>query len=127
MSFVYNLLIRDIRMASLRSRHATSLRKSSCSLRSHLFFPQVHYVFKYLHLSEVNVEAGQKVTVGQQIAASGNTGKSTAPHLHYQINVGNKGKVVDPMKYHKTIIEKLPESERENFKNRIAELDDLMK
>ena len=85
------------------------------------------YVFKYLHLSEVNVEAGQKVTVGQQIAASGNTGKSTAPHLHYQINVGNKGKVVDPMKYHKTIIEKLPESERENFKNRIAELDDLMK
>ena len=85
------------------------------------------YVFKYLHLSEVNVEPGQKVTVGQQIAASGNTGKSTAPHLHYQINVGNKGKVVDPMKYHKTIIEKLPESERENFKNRIAELDDLMK
>lgn len=86
------------------------------------------YVFKYLHLSEVNVEPGQKVTVGQQIATSGNTGKSTAPHLHYQINVGgNKGKVVDPMKYHKTIIEKLPESERENFKNRIAELDDLMK
>ena len=85
------------------------------------------YVFKYLHLSEVNVEPGQKVTAGQQIAASGNTGKSTAPHLHYQINVGDKGKVVDPMKYHKTIIEKLPESERENFKNRIAELDDLMK
>ena len=85
------------------------------------------YVFKYLHLSEVNVEAGQKVTVGQQIAASGNTGKSTAPHLHYQINVGNKGKVVDPMKYHKTVIEKLPESEKENFRNRIAELDELMK
>ena len=85
------------------------------------------YVFKYLHLSEVKVEAGQKVTVGQQIAASGNTGKSTAPHLHYQINVGNKGKVVDPMKYHKTIIEKLPESEKENFRNRIAELDELMK
>lgn len=85
------------------------------------------YVFKYLHLSEVNVEPGQKVTTGQQIAASGNTGKSTAPHLHYQINVGNKGKVVDPMKYHKTIIEKLPESERENFKNRTVELDDLMK
>lgn len=85
------------------------------------------YVFKYLHLSEVKVEPGQKVTVGQQIAASGNTGKSTAPHLHYQINIGNKGKVVDPMKYHKTIIEKLPSSERENFKNRISELDDLMK
>ncbi|MBP5406759.1 M23 family metallopeptidase [bacterium] len=85
------------------------------------------YVFKYLHLSEVNVEPGQKVKVGQQIAASGNTGKSTAPHLHYQINVGSKGKVVDPMKYHKTIIEKLPESERENFKNRISELESLMK
>ena len=85
------------------------------------------YVFKYLHLSEVNVEVGQKVKVGQQIASSGNTGKSTAPHLHYQINVGNKGKVVDPMKYHKTTIEKLPESERESFKNRISELESLMK
>ena len=85
------------------------------------------YVFKYLHLSEVNVEKGQKVTAGQQIAASGNTGKSTAPHLHYQINQGLKGKVVDPMKYHKTKIEKLPDSERENFRNRISEFESLMK
>ena len=84
------------------------------------------YVFKYLHLSEVNVKAGQKVTAGQEIAASSNTGKSTAPHLHYQIN-NSSGKVVDPMRYHDTKIEKLPDSERENFKNKVAELESLMK
>lgn len=85
------------------------------------------YVFKYLHLSEVDVKVGQKVSVGQQIALSGNTGKSTAPHLHYQINVGTKGKVLDPMKYHKTVIDKIPDSEKTNFRNRTAELDSLMK
>ena len=85
------------------------------------------YVFKYLHLSEVSVEKGQRVSAGQQIALSGNTGKSTAPHLHYQINLSQKGKVVDPMKYHKTIIEKLPDSAKEAFKTKVAELDSLMK
>ncbi|MEW5924835.1 MAG: M23 family metallopeptidase [Candidatus Zixiibacteriota bacterium] len=39
----------------------------------------------YGHNSELLVEEGQDVLVGGRIALSGNTGKSTAPHLHYEI------------------------------------------
>lgn len=84
------------------------------------------FVFKYLHLSEVLVEAGQTVTAGQHIANSGNTGKSTAPHLHYQINIGQKGKVQDPFVFHKTTGTSVPAAELTDFKNKTAELDTLM-
>jgi murein DD-endopeptidase MepM/ murein hydrolase activator NlpD len=52
---------------------------------------------KYAHLSRVAVRPGQKVTRGQTIAAVGNSGLSTGPHLHYEIHV--HGKVVDPLTY----------------------------
>ncbi len=46
----------------------------------------------YAHLQEngVYVRVGERVTVGQQIAASGNTGYSSGPHLHFclQVNTG---------------------------------------
>ncbi len=61
-----------------------------------------NHTIKYLHMSNVIVEPGQTVKIGQHIGNSGNTGKSTAPHLHYQINVGSKGKVLNPFSYHKT-------------------------
>ena len=37
----------------------------------------------YAHLSKKLVKAGDKVTAGQEIAKSGNTGQSTGPHVHY--------------------------------------------
>jgi murein DD-endopeptidase MepM/ murein hydrolase activator NlpD len=52
---------------------------------------------KYAHLSRVVVRAGQRVTRGQAIAAVGNSGLSTGPHLHYEVHVN--GKVVDPLTY----------------------------
>ncbi len=52
---------------------------------------------KYAHLSSVAVHAGQRVTRGDLIAAVGNSGLSTGPHLHYEIHVN--GQVVDPLTY----------------------------
>lgn len=46
--------------------------------------PVGEMVTYYGHLSEVKVKAGQRVKPGDEIGLSGNSGKSTGPHLHYQ-------------------------------------------
>ncbi len=49
------------------------------------------------HNSELLVSAGNLVAAGSKIALSGNTGRSTAPHLHYEIR--EYGKPVNPLRY----------------------------
>jgi len=51
----------------------------------------------YGHLSKLQVTQGQKVERGQVVALTGNTGKSSGPHLHYEIMV--KGQSVNPRAY----------------------------
>ncbi|WP_406870568.1 M23 family metallopeptidase [Thioclava sp. 'Guangxiensis'] len=51
----------------------------------------------YGHLSKRRVKKGQKVSQGDWIGDTGNTGRSTGPHLHYEIRLG--GKPVDPMTF----------------------------
>jgi murein DD-endopeptidase MepM/ murein hydrolase activator NlpD len=50
----------------------------------------------YGHLATVKIKAGEKVNSGTIIGTSGNTGRSTNPHLHYQVN--HWGNPVDPVK-----------------------------
>jgi murein DD-endopeptidase MepM/ murein hydrolase activator NlpD len=51
----------------------------------------------YGHLSQVSVKVGQKVERGGLIAYTGNTGRSSGPHLHYEVIV--KGRPVNPRAY----------------------------
>lgn len=51
----------------------------------------------YAHLQETRVEQGQDVARGDVIALSGNSGRSTAPHLHYEVRVA--GRSVNPLTY----------------------------
>ncbi|MEP1906373.1 MAG: M23 family metallopeptidase, partial [Nitratireductor sp.] len=52
---------------------------------------------RYGHMSRIDVKAGQKVAFRQVIGRVGSTGRSTGPHLHYEVKYD--GIVRDPLKF----------------------------
>jgi hypothetical protein len=66
-------------------------------------------VAKFLHLSAIKARRGARVRPGEVIALTGNTGRSTAPHLHYQLERGPR--TIDPVDYHGTLRRQLPPAE----------------
>lgn len=81
----------------------------------------------YLHLAElpVDMKVGTRVKRGQVIAASGNTGRSFAPHLHYQLMLGDS-KVLDPFTQHETYRRTLPAGQKTAFEAEMSRLETLM-
>ena len=55
------------------------------------------FATRYGHLSQIDVEIGQSVKIGQIVGRVGSTGRSTGPHLHYETRVD--GDAVDPQKF----------------------------
>ncbi len=52
---------------------------------------------RYAHLSRINVRVGQKVAAGARVGAAGSTGRSTGPHLHYEVRY--RGKALNPQRF----------------------------
>lgn len=52
---------------------------------------------RYGHMSRVLVKVGEKVAPGDIVGLSGNTGRSTGPHIHYEVR--RDGRAVDPMRF----------------------------
>lgn len=56
------------------------------------------YKTLYAHMSDINVRVGQKVKRGDVLGEVGNTGRSTAPHLHYEVRKNNRTE--NPVNYY---------------------------
>ena len=54
-------------------------------------------VTRYGHLASITVKEGQTVKIGDVIGLMGSTGRSTGPHLHYEIRIHDNP--VDPLRF----------------------------
>lgn len=79
---------------------------------------------KFLHMSRVDVKAGDSVQKGTPLGLTGNTGHSTAPHLHYELE--KNGTIVDPVDYHGTVRRSLPASDMASFNAEKARLEAML-
>ncbi|MEI9403724.1 peptidoglycan DD-metalloendopeptidase family protein [Mesorhizobium argentiipisi] len=55
------------------------------------------FATRYGHLSEIDVSVGQKLAAGDVIGKTGSSGRSTGPHLHYEVR--HDGEAVDPLRF----------------------------
>ena len=82
--------------------HAGTVTRINWNVANNGYCVELRYddgvVARMLHLSEVDVKAGQAVRQGFHIGKVGNTGRSTAAHLHYELE--RAGKIIDPVDYH---------------------------
>lgn len=81
----------------------------------------------FLHLDELprSVRVGERFTVGAVMGRSGNSGRSFAPHLHYQLETQEE-RVLDPYESHRTYRRSLPPSQRADFETEVRRLDGLL-
>ncbi|MBU2874548.1 peptidoglycan DD-metalloendopeptidase family protein [Marinobacter salexigens] len=80
---------------------------------------------RYLHLHKVLVKKGAQVQRGQKIALSGNTGRSTGPHLHFELHIN--GRPVDPLTADIPTAASVPRGAIARFKEQLSEQLAIMK
>ena len=72
---------------------------------------------RYGHLRDILVTPGQEISHGQQIGTMGNSGRSTGPHLHYEVR--SHDKALDPIRF----LEAGGEATGGDFGHFISEMD----
>ncbi len=73
-------------------------RKAGYGMTLEIKHPKSGHMTRYAHLSKINVKHGQRVKRGDVVALSGNTGRSTGPHLHYEVR-DLKDKTLNPVDF----------------------------
>ncbi len=84
----------------------------------------------YLHLSKVGVQVGDSVKQGQKIGESGNTGRSFAPHLHYEIKDRKNNSIVhNPFEFKtvKSYYRKVAKDKRDEFQKIVLGYESLLR
>ena len=74
------------------------------------------YKTRFLHLSKIYVHKGQHLKMGELVARTGNTGRSTGPHLHYELHIN--GHPVDALKAKLPLSKAVPKSQKVAFYKR---------
>lgn len=85
------------------------------------------YVTRYLHMSKFRSgqRVGQRITQGDVIGYVGTTGRSTGPHLHYEIRLASNNSALNPLKVTPEATSGLQNAEAKAFQSRRKELDRL--
>lgn len=78
------------------------------------------YMTTYMHLDKILVKPGQQVKQGDKIGLSGNTGRSTGPHLHFELHINNKP--VNPLTASLPISEGLTGKSKKSFLSKVKDI-----
>ncbi|OCG23053.1 MULTISPECIES: murein DD-endopeptidase MepM [unclassified Gilliamella] len=78
------------------------------------------YMTTYMHLDKILVKPGQQIKQGDKIGLSGNTGRSTGPHLHFELHINNKP--VNPLTASLPISEGLTGKSKKAFLSKVKSI-----
>lgn len=85
----------------------------------------LHALFLHMDSIDPGVKSGKVLKAGTPIGSVGNTGRSYAPHLHYQVQKSN-GRILDPYKVHGFTRRKISQGSIPGFKEYVKKMNNLM-